>query len=437
MKVTIISTNQETFPQVAIPIGPACVAAVLREQGHQVEVLDLCFEPQVKEALISHLDRYAPEVVGISLRQVENNELFFNRSYLDDTKNIVETVKEHSQAEIIIGGAGFTLFPEELMRYLQLPYGIAGDGERTSPLLLRYIKGEGDLASIPGICYWDKNRVIVNPPAKSKDFGGLPFPAYDLLDLQRYLAAAPMLPIEGRRGCDLACSFCPDGADKEGCRLRPPNLVVDEMEFMAKEHGIRRFFFTDGVFNYPPDHALAICHEIKERELSVRWVAGINPAAISQELVTAMKMSGCRYLALSIDSASKKMLQNYRKGFEKDDIIKATKLLVEAEVRFDYSVLFGGPGEDMDTVRETLDFLQGAPQMVFFRTGIRIFKGTDLEWQAREEGVLQENHDMLSSTFYLSKDLGEDFMEWLSRQCKPHDNWVITAEVARQGLVSQ
>jgi radical SAM superfamily enzyme len=129
------------------------------------------------------------------------------------------------------------------------------------------------------------------------------------------------------------------------------------------------------------------------------------------------------------------MLRSYRKSFEKDDIAKAAKLLTAAGIHFDYSVLFGGPGENMDTVRETLDFLQEVPQMVFFRAGIRIFKGTDLERQAREEGVLQENHDMLSPTYYLSKDLGEHFMEWLDRQCEPRENWFTITKAARQGLV--
>ncbi len=183
-----------------------------------------------------------------------------------------------------------------------------------------------------------------------------------------------------------------------------------------------------------PEQALAICQEIRERKLDVRWAAGINPVAISQELASAMKESGCRYLALGIDSASEKMLENYQKGFVKEDITRTVKLLTETGISFDYSVLFGGPGENMDTVRETIDFLRGVPQQVFFRAGIRIFKGTALETQVREEGVLQENHDMLSSTFYLSRDLGEDFMQWLDNQCEPHENWFTITKAMRQGL---
>lgn len=434
MKVSIISTNRETFPVVVIPIGPACIAAALRGKGHQVEILDLCFEPKIEEAVISHLKSCAPELVGISMRNTDNNELFHPRSYLEDAKSIVETVKKHSQAAIVIGGAAFTLFPEELLRHLELPYGITGDGEIAFPLFVQYLQGQEELGSIPGICYWDGERVVVNPAAKIRDFAALPFPAYDLLDLQRYLAALPALPVEGRRGCDLACSFCPEGAEG-GCRPKAPKLVADEMEFIIERHGVRRFFFTDGVFNFPLDHALAICQELREREFDIRWGADVNPVALSQRLVADMKETGCRNVALGIDTASEKMLLSYRKGFDKKDIAKSAKLLTEADIRFAYWVLFGGPGENLDTVQETLDFLQEVPQPVFFRAGIRIFKGTKLERQAREEGILKENHNLLWPTFYLSKDLGEDFTEWLDGKCEPHKNWFTITKAARLGLI--
>ena len=157
--------------------------------------------------------------------------------------------------------------------------------------------------------------------------------------------------------------------------------------------------------------------------------------AVSQELVTTIKEAGCRYLALGVDSASEKMLRSYRKGFDKEDIVRTAKLLTEAEIRFAYWILFGGPGENLDTAQETIDFLQGVSQPVFFRAGVRVFKGTELERQAREEGMLQDNHDMLWPTFYLSKDLGEDFMEWLDRQCEPHEDWFTITKMMRQGLV--
>jgi len=207
------------------------------------------------------------------------------------------------------------------------------------------------------------------------------------------------------------------------------------MEFMAERFGARRFFFSDGLFSFPAEHALAICQELVERKLNISWVAGINPIGLSRELVQAMKRAGCGSLALGIDAASKKMLKSYRKGFSKGDITQAAKLLSETEIPHAYFILFGGPGENLETVQETIDFLQGFPQPIFLRAGIRIFKGTELERQAREEGVLEEGHDMLSPTYYLSKELGDDFMERLDSHCEGRGNWFTIGKMVRQGLL--
>jgi len=435
MNISIISTNREKAPDALIPNGPACVAASLREHDHQVQILDLCFTPNIEQAITTHLKSYAPQLVGVSLRNTENNELFYPRSFLKDDKSVVDIVKKHSGAKILLGGAAFTLFPEELLDYLDVPYGLAGDGERAFSLFIQYLEGKEDPTSVPGICYQDKGKVVANPIAKIRDFEGLPFPAYDLLDIQRYLAEGSAMPIEGKRGCDLCCSFCPEGADEEGSRLRPPKLVVDEMEFMAERFGARRFFFSDGLFSFPAEHALAICQEMAERKLNISWEAGINPIGLSREMVQAMKRAGCGILALGIDAASEKMLKSYRKGFDKGDITRAAKLLSEEEIPHAYFILFGGPGGNLETVQETIDFLQGFPQLIFLRAGIRIFKGTELERQAREEGVLAEGHDMLSPAYYLSKELGDDFMERLDSYCEGRENWFTITKMVRQGLL--
>jgi radical SAM superfamily enzyme YgiQ (UPF0313 family) len=435
LRISIISANREKFPQASIPIGAASIAAALMKSGHQVEIHDLCFQVDVESYVISHLGRFSPDLVGISLRNTENNEMFHYRSYLEETRRVVETTRKHSQAELVVGGSGFSLFPGELLEYLDLSYGIAGEGEIAFPLFVEYLQGERSMESVPGICHRDGASKYVSPPARVLDFNGLPFPAYELLDLVPYLAATPALPIEGRRGCDLACSFCPESVGKDGCRRRPPALVAGAMQHGIENYGIRRFTFVDGVFSFPPDHALAICQEIMKRGLDVTWDADINPLGVTKDLVVAMKQAGCRFVALGIDSASDQMLKSYRKGFARADIARTLNLLNEAGLDFGCWILFGGPGENMNTVKETLEFLRSHPGSVFFRVGVRIFKGTELERQAKQEGLLDDDHDMLSPTFYLSQNLGPDFMEWLDRQCELHEDWFTITRAVRQGLV--
>lgn len=422
---------------VAIPNGAAYIAAALLAQNHQVEILDLLFENDIETAIVTHLERYHPDLIGISLRQVDNNELFGYRSYLEDTREIIDIVHKHSRAEIVMGGSGFTLFPSELMQYFGLSYGISGDGEKSFPLFVQYLEGVGSLNSIPGICYHDSKEILVKPPAKIYDLETLPFPAYGLLDIQKYLAIAPGLTIQGKRGCDMSCSFCPDGGDKEGCRVRTPESIVDEIQFMVAQYNTNRFHFTDGLFNCPMEHSTEVCREIIKRKLNLSWMVSISPAGITQEIVTAMKMAGCRYISLGIDTASEKMLESYHKGFRKQDIVKTATWLKESGIRFDYSILFAGPGENMDTVQETLDYLKDVPQQAIFRVGIRIFRDTDLEKQAREDGTLQINQNMILPTFYLSKDLPENFMEWLDQQCEDHINWLTITKMAGRRPLSQ
>jgi radical SAM superfamily enzyme YgiQ (UPF0313 family) len=314
LRISIISANREKFPQVTVPIGAASIAATLRQSGHQVEIHDLCFQSDIEHSVVSHLESFNPELVGISLRNTENNEMFYYRSYLEETKGLVETIQKHSRAQLVMGGSGFTLFPGELLEYLDLSYWIAGEGETAFTSFVQYLQGEEELESIPGICHRDRTSILISPPARAAEFGALPFPAYDLLDLEPYLAATPVLPIEGSRGCDLECSFCTEDIGKNGCRLRSPRLVADEMQYGIETYGIRRFSFIDGIFSFPTAHALALCEEITKRGLDVSWDADINPLGVSKDLIVAMKTAGCRFVALGIDSASGEMLKSYRKG---------------------------------------------------------------------------------------------------------------------------
>jgi radical SAM superfamily enzyme YgiQ (UPF0313 family) len=433
MRISIISVNQEWMPHPVMPIGAACVAACLREQGHEVQILDLCYVKKADEAIASHLKSYQPVLIGVSVRNLENDELFHHRSFLGYIRDIVDVISSQ-EAKIVIGGSGFTLFSKELLRYLEVPYGLSGDGECSLPQFVKSVAGGGDLGFIPGICYWD-GEVVAKPPAEVEDFTGLPFPAYDLIDHHRYALDGASYPIEGRRGCDSTCSFCVEGAKGKGSRLKPPKLVVDEMEFMSAECNARRFHFVDGLFNIPSLQAMAMCQEIIVRNLKVSWTAAVNPIGLSQGLLHEMKQAGCVGVSLGIDTASERMLKSYSKGFEKGDIAQAIALLNKVKLPYSIFILFGGPGETKETIAETIDFLQGVSQPIFIRFGIRIFKGTELERQARQEGVLKDDQNMLLPTYYLSREFEPAIMDRVDEYCESRQNWFALAKKVKLGMV--
>jgi radical SAM superfamily enzyme YgiQ (UPF0313 family) len=431
MKISIISVNRERIPDPLLPIGPAIVAASLRADGHEVRMLDLCHESDAGAAVASHLTSWQPDLVGISLRLLENNQMIGHRSYLERAKQVVEQVKSISSCPIVVGGAGYSLFPGEALRFLDVPYGLAGEAERSVTELVRCIETGRQPSDVPGACYRARSRLMVRRPARVHNFEGLPSPAYDLVDCREYVAQDAVLPIAGKRGCALRCSFCPENAHREGPRLKPPKLTVDEIEQLTQQVGTNRLFFTDGIFQYPPEHAMALCQEMIRRQLDVRWRAGVSPVGLSRRMLEAMKEAGCVGVALGLDAATDGMLKSYRKAFTQADIVRALADLRAVGMPFAIYMLFGGPGETLDSVRRSLDFLdaKAADKTVFIGMGIRVFKGTTLEQTARREGLIKPRQNMLSPIYYLSKSLDESLLDRLEEYCQTHPGWFTTASL--------
>jgi radical SAM superfamily enzyme YgiQ (UPF0313 family) len=425
VKISIVSINRERFPEPVLPLGAAAAAGVLRAEGHEVRILDLCHAESPDEAIVSHLAAFEPDLVGISLRNLENNQMLGNRSFLDQAKRVVERVRSASSSPILLGGAGYSLFPGEFLDALGVSYGLAGEAERALPELVRCI-AQGDVPrGVPGAWYRGDGERIESDAATARDFPAELLPAFDLIDCATYVAQGAAIPFESKRGCNLACSFCPESANREGARLKPVGQAVDEIERAVRAVGTNRLFFTDGVFHQPAAHALALCREIARRRLDLRWSAGVNPAGLTRELLLAMKEAGCVGVGLSLDAITDRMLRSYRKGFDRDDIERAMRELREVGIPFAVFMLFGGPGETRESVSEALAALDALIQdeMVFLAMGLRVFPGTQLEAIARSEGVIEPGHDMLGPTYYLSRDLDATLLDVLEAHCASRPHW--------------
>jgi radical SAM superfamily enzyme YgiQ (UPF0313 family) len=179
-----------------------------------MRVLDLSHHKEIAAPIASHLSTWEPDLVGISLRQLENNQMIGHRSYLEEAKQVVEQVKGVCSCPIVVGGAAFSLFPGEALRSLDVPYGLAGEADHSVTALVRCIETGRPPSDVPGACYRAGQRVIVNGLARVRSFTGLPSPAYDLVDCRKYVDENAALPIESKRGCALRCSFCPENEYK-------------------------------------------------------------------------------------------------------------------------------------------------------------------------------------------------------------------------------
>lgn len=415
LKVLLISPNVEFLPDPVFPIGLACIAGTLKKNQIPFEVLDLCFTDDYEQAIESAITSFGPNIVGLSIRNIDNVSYPAYTSYLAFYRQIIQTIRKHSTAFIVLGGSGFTLLPDAVMKYLEADIGIQGEGEAEFIQLIEDLENKD--TPPPGA--YNTSLNIIN------NLDNLPAPDRSCFDSQAYLTYGGMGNIQTKRGCPFQCVYCTYPIiEGKNMRLRNPNSVCHEIETMVAD-GVDTIFFVDNEFNYPMNHALDICKEIKKRKIDLQWGCYANPSYVTTELVYLMRDAGCTGIEFGCDAACPQMLVNMGKNFTVDDIKTASSICNEVDIPFCHSLLLGGPGETMDTVKATFDtVLQTSPTAVICMIGIRVFPNTRLAKIAKNEGVVSPGNNYLEPVFYLSSHIEDQIIPFIEAFSKEHKTWI-------------
>ena len=428
MRILLISANTEKIPDPVFPIGAAYMAAVAERRGHDVHTLDLCFLDAVHPALEENIRRCEPDVIGISLRNLDSSSYPQNTSYIDDYKALVDSLRALSDASIVLGGAGFTVMPTTILEHLKADVGVVGEGEMAFPWVLDQIAGGGEISSTPAYtCERINGGVCVTPVTriKSLDVTGVPMRRH--FDVDVYYERGGALNIQTKRGCYFECVFCSYPLiEGNKVRMRTAAAVVDEMEEVRRAADIRHWFFVDNIFNMPIRHAKEICEEVVRRELDIEWSGYLNPRFIDDELCSLMARSGCRAIEFGTDTGSAAMIAALRKEFEPDDLRKASALCHRHGLKFCHSLIFGGPGETLQSVDETIQLMEETqPTAVIAMTGIRILPGTGMVEIALRDGQIDEDDNLLYPRFYVAPTLGDELIDRIESYARSHPNWIV------------
>ena len=129
MKVLLISANTEQINMPVLPLGLAYVAAAADNQGHTVKMLNLMMQTDTLKALHETIVEFNPEIIGISVRNIDDQNMENQRFLLEAVKGVVITCRKYSDATIVLGGAGYSIFPQATLDFLEADIGIQGEGE--------------------------------------------------------------------------------------------------------------------------------------------------------------------------------------------------------------------------------------------------------------------------------------------------------------------
>ena len=316
---------------------------------------------------------------------------------------MVAACRAASAAPIVLGGAGFSIFPDEALAYLGADYGVAGDGEVALPALLDRLERGEDPARVPGVHSAGGGAA---PPARPEALDRLP-----LWDESLDATADPTdpelwIPVQSRRGCPNDCSYCSTWRIQgRPIRCRSPRVVAAAVGRLAAA-GFRRFYFVDNSFNIPEAHALELCRELAALPERITWRCIIYPHLVREELVAAMAAAGCVEASIGFESGCPRILHEMNKRFLPGDVRAACDLIAAHGIRRMGFLLLGGPGETRESVEESLAFADSLRlDSLRITVGIRIYPGTPLARRAVAEGVIQSEDELLFPRFYLAPGL--------------------------------
>lgn len=438
MRVLLIPASLDFFPMYAAPLGEAYIAAYIQKQGHEVEILDLALHEDIEKDISNAIDRFDPEVIGMSIRNIDIACYPATMFFYPPAKDAVLYVKQITDVPIILGGSGFSIFAEEILRDIPHDIGVFGEGELVFAEILKRIERGEDPRSLPkGVCYIDNNgNYIQNPPWRVENLDELPLPARELLNNDEYklVDGRAIGNIQTHRGCPFKCIFCSyKYLEGHTMRYRSPEMIAEELEVMVNNFGIPNVFITDSVLNLNYTHLKDTCELIKDRRIDVKWGCNYRADNNFLKILPLMKESGADHFAIGVDSLSESVLAKMQKGNKKADIIQTTKKCTELEIEQFLSVMLGAPGETLNTVRETLDTLnnldvhmgtwQGMSE-VLLMTGIRIYPHTELQKIAEAEGVIPKGQNLLLPKFYITPAIREqELFDFVKSYCDGKATW--------------
>ncbi len=411
--ILLINTNVARPP--VSPVGLEYVGEALVEAGVPVGALDLSFESDWKASLQRELRHDEPMAVGVSVRNTDDCSFISRKSFLPWIHDVVAEVKRLSQAYVVLGGVGFSVMPEVILRLTEAHAGVAGDGEEAIVALARCLMNSEEVSNLPNLVYWREGNIICSGRA-DVDLTSLPVPRRRLFDNKKYEELGAMVGIETKRGCSQHCIFCADPVAKGSTiRLRPPVTVVEEFQDLLAQ-GVTWFHLCDSEFNLPIRHAKEICQAIIEAGLGdrLRWYCYCSPTPFDGELAGLMKHAGCCGINFGVDSLCDEQLLRLGRSHSTGDVQRLVSILKEAGLNYMFDLLIGGPGETEETVRATIDKVRELDvPLAGIAAGIRVYPETPLGKAIAggfdKEGLHPEGGRAFHEPFfYLSLYLGAD-----------------------------
>jgi anaerobic magnesium-protoporphyrin IX monomethyl ester cyclase len=348
----------------AVPMGLYYVGAMLKSRGHAVEILNWHARPDRPETIRAALAAGQPDLIGFSI-------LHANRWGAID---IARTAKAlNPDVPVVFGGVGATFLWEHLLTHFeQVDYIVLGEGEYTLLRLVQALENSAtttQLAAIPGLALrTSAGPVKTADPTPIQDLDALPPPAR-YFDFQH---------LSLTRGCPGRCTFCGSpGFWGRRVRSHSADYFVDQLTLLAAR-GITFFYVSDDTFTLDGERVIQVCRQIIQRGLKITWQAISKVNAVNAEMLYWMRKAGCVQISYGVESGSAQIRRLLCKDIRSNQIRRAFDLTVAHGLMARAYFIYGCPGENDETIGQTLDLIREIRPLSAIFYILDIFPGTAL-----------------------------------------------------------
>ena len=335
------------------PLGLGYIAAALLNSGHDVEVFDV--QNLTDEIIRKRVLAYDFDVIGISA-------LITDIKYVQWVSRVI---KERRPSVPIILGGGLSTVPELVLEKCDVDIVVCNEGDETIKDVVKALEHKTGLEEIRGIYYRGPGKTLFNGPAKPiEDLDALPFPAYDLFEVSRYLQTDKLgfsypvksLSIITTRGCPYHCVFCDKGVWGKKFRYRSAKSIVAEIKYLKGRFGINAVVFSDDLFVLNKARVHEFCDLLTSEKIHIAWSCNGRVNLMDEPLLRKMKRAGCMTVGYGIESGSQRMLDAMAKQTTVTQARNVIQLTRKAGMDIQPYLVFGMVGEDRESIRETVDF---------------------------------------------------------------------------------
>ena len=346
------------------PLGTLYAASVARAAGYSVQLFDSMLATNEDE-ILPVIREHRPKVVVI----YDDDFNYLTKMCLTRMREAAFTMASLAKREgctVIVHGSDAV---DHLDKYFNhsVDFVICGEGEQTLRETLDHLLKNGKAKEeIPGLAYMSMGTGATNTARPVvKDLDALPFPAWDIVDIERYRSVWKRrhgffsVNMVTTRGCPFHCNWCAKPIYGQVYSCRSPRNVVEEMQWLKRTVKPDHIWFCDDIFGLKPGWVAAFSKEVIDQDAIIpfKCLARVD-LLLKEDAVENLRKAGCTTVWVGAESGSQKILDAMDKGTTVKQIYEACRLLKMAGICVGFFLQYGYPGETRDDIKLTLKMVK-------------------------------------------------------------------------------